>query len=164
MRRASPLLAVLLVLACSKSGDDAAVAQAGTPADPAATRTAIESQLGKFRDAMLKRDTATLGTFYHPDAIVLPAGMPMARGPAVIKQTFGGMFASASVTKFDYQIQDVTIAGDYVIETGTYSMTLQPKTGKAIDDVGKSVAVWKKDTDGSWKMYRDIFNSDKPGM
>jgi ketosteroid isomerase-like protein len=41
-------------------------------------------------------------------------------------------------------------------------MTMLPKGGKAMNDVGKYVAVWKKQPDGSWKMIRDIYNSDLP--
>ena len=164
MRRASTLFAALLALACAKARDDSAVSQAGTPADAAAARTAIESQLGRFRDAMIKGDTATMVSVYTSDAIVLPQGMPMARGRGEIAKGFAGMLAQAPVTKFEWQIVDVTMAGDHAIETGTYAMTMTPKAGKPIDDVGKYIAIWKKDADGSWKMVRDIFNSDKGAM
>ena len=163
MRRASPLLALLFVLACYKSGDDASVAQAGAPADAAAARTAIEAQLGRFRDAMLKNDTAAVGSVYTADAMVLPSGQPLVRGRPAITTAFAGMLAQMPVTRMEFQIIDVTVAGDHAIETGTYSMSMKPRTGKAIDDTGKYVAVWKKDADGSWKMVRDIWNSDKPG-
>lgn len=33
-----------------------------------------------------------------------------------------------------------------------------------MDDTGKYLTVWKKQPDGNWKIVRDIFNSDKPGM
>jgi len=39
-------------------------------------------------------------------------------------------------------------------------MTVQPKTGRPMDDVGKCITIWKKQPDGEWKMIRDIFNSD----
>ena len=34
--------------------------------------------------------------------------------------------------------------------------------GKPVDLTGKYVTVWKKDADGKWKIYRDIFNDDSP--
>ena len=45
-----------------------------------------------------------------------------------------------------------------------YAMTMKPKTGASIADVGKYLSVWQKQSDGSWKMVRDISNSDKAAM
>jgi ketosteroid isomerase-like protein len=39
---------------------------------------------------------------------------------------------------------------------------MQPKAGKPVQDVGKSITVFKKQPDGSYKSVRDIFNSDLP--
>jgi ketosteroid isomerase-like protein len=63
-----------------------------------------------------------------------------------------------------FHSHDLIVSGDYAIKTGAYEMTVQPKKGKAMHDVGKYVSVWKKQPDGSWKMVRDVFNSDLPGM
>ena len=41
-------------------------------------------------------------------------------------------------------------------------MTIQPKSGKPVQDRGKFLTVWKKQPDGSYKAIRDIFNSDLP--
>lgn len=34
--------------------------------------------------------------------------------------------------------------------------------GKATLDKGKFLTVWKKQADGSWKIIRDMYNSDLP--
>ena len=39
-------------------------------------------------------------------------------------------------------------------------MTVDGANGKPITDQGKDMAVWKKQSDGSWKMVADTFNSD----
>jgi len=39
-------------------------------------------------------------------------------------------------------------------------VTVTPKGGKLTHDKGKYLTVWKKQADGSWKIYRDINNSD----
>lgn len=42
-------------------------------------------------------------------------------------------------------------------------MTFQPKGApKPIHDVGKDLTVWERQTDGTWKMVRDINNTDLP--
>jgi ketosteroid isomerase-like protein len=41
-------------------------------------------------------------------------------------------------------------------------MTVQPRGGREIKDKGKFVVVWKRQADGSWKIVRDVYNSDVP--
>lgn len=43
-------------------------------------------------------------------------------------------------------------------------MTMTPKTGKGkpMSDKGKYIVVLQKQADGSWKIVRDISNSDLP--
>ena len=50
-----------------------------------------------------------------------------------------------------------------MIERGTYQWTLHPKSGTGADvtDNGKYVTVWELQDDGSWKISRDISNSDR---
>ena len=67
-----------------------------------------------------------------------------------------------TLTDAKFATHDLTLTGDYAIETGSYEMTLKPKTGKAMTDVGKYISIWHKQTGGGWKMTRDMFSSDKP--
>jgi ketosteroid isomerase-like protein len=48
------------------------------------------------------------------------------------------------------------------VETGTFEWTLAPKNGLAAKDKGKYLTVWKRQMDGTWKIVRDINNSDLP--
>jgi uncharacterized protein (TIGR02246 family) len=162
MRGAWIVLPSLLALGCYASDRSASVAQAGTPADRAAVQAAIDAQLATFRDAMIKGDTAGMASIYTDDAIVLPANVPMARGRAAMNAMNAGMFASTSVADMRFATVDLILTGDYAIETGTYRMTIKPKGAPQLVDDGKYVAIWQKQADGSWKMIRDIFNSDKP--
>jgi ketosteroid isomerase-like protein len=41
-------------------------------------------------------------------------------------------------------------------------MTMNAPNGASIQDTGKDMAVWKKQSDGTWKMVADTFNSDNP--
>jgi uncharacterized protein (TIGR02246 family) len=163
MRRAWIVLPSLLVLGCYASDRGDSVAQAGAPADRAAVQAAIDAQLAKFRDAMIKGDTAGMASIYTEDAIVMPASMPMVRGRAAMNAMNAGMFATMSVTDMKFATTDLILTGDYAIETGTYQMTFKPQNAPQLVDDGKYVSIWQKQADGSWLMIRDIFNSDKPG-
>ena len=66
-------------------------------------------------------------------------------------------------TAFKVQTQDLIVSGEYAIETGTYDISSQvPKATKPMRDVGKYLVVWRKQPDGTYKIIRDIANSDLP--
>jgi ketosteroid isomerase-like protein len=56
----------------------------------------------------------------------------------------------------------VARSGDIAYETGTYSMTLSDTKKKAATEKGHYVVVWQKQSDGSWKVVRDVPVSDPP--
>ena len=53
-------------------------------------------------------------------------------------------------------------SGDLAYSTGAYQMSAPDDSGKSSIDRGKYVAVWKKQTDGNWKVAVDIWNTDLP--
>ncbi len=56
---------------------------------------------------------------------------------------------------------EVARSGDLAYETGTYDFVSTDKKGKSNDEKGKFVVVWKKQSDGSWKVVVDIDNPDQ---
>jgi ketosteroid isomerase-like protein len=137
---------------------------AGAPAaDLAAVRQAIEANNARYDSASIRGDTATLGSLYADDAVLMFSNIPAVRGRDAIAKAYGGMAASMKVSALKLTTQDVIAAGDYAIETGAFDMTSQAtKGGKALHDVGKYLVIWKKQADGSYKILRDIANSDLP--
>ncbi|HEV8236750.1 MAG TPA: DUF4440 domain-containing protein [Gemmatimonadaceae bacterium] len=166
------LIAVAAVAACttkdarrSDTAAPAAATLAGTPsADAAAVRQAIDAANTKFSAAAVQGDTAALAALYDNDAVMMMANAPAARGHDAIAKTFAGMGAAIKLSAIKLQTQDVIVSGDYAIETGAYELTGQPsaKGAKTRHDVGKYIVVWKKQADGSYKLLRDIANSDQP--
>jgi ketosteroid isomerase-like protein len=116
----------------------------------------------RFSTAAIERgDSAALASLYDADAAVMPEGMNAARHDR-IQSTFGGMLSQFAVSNFSLHTQNLVASGDLAVETGRYAWTLTPKKGKAMTDSGKYVVAWRKQADGSWKLYRDIFNDDAP--
>lgn len=97
---------------------------------------------------------------YAEDAKVLPPNMPALEGLPAIKAALG---QAPPYKEFKLDIVTLEGRGDLAVEYGRYSL-VAPSAGPAasVADKGKYVAVWKKQADGSWKMIRDIFNSDLP--
>jgi ketosteroid isomerase-like protein len=132
------------------------------------TSTNVEQQ----RNALLAVDrewsqtTTDLNKFlsyYAGDASVYPQGMPIATGSEAIRDVFTKM---SSMPGFALQWSatkaDVSASGELGYTTGTYQMTMNDAAGKPMTEKGKYVTVWKKQSDGQWKVTNDIFNADAP--
>src|ERR1700731_5469344 len=100
---------------------------------------------------------------YADDASWLPPNSPLVHGKAAIKAGWAKLISNPGFT-IDWQINKLEVgrAGDLAYTIYTYQMALDGAKGKPITDQGKDVAVWKKQSDGAWKMVADTFNSDLP--
>jgi uncharacterized protein (TIGR02246 family) len=96
------------------------------------------------------------------DGIQMPPDEPAVVG----KERIGARIRSAlDQFKFDMTVNNAEArsAGDLAFARGTYKATLTPTKGGtplAID--GKFMTILLKQPDGSWKIHRDIFNSNVP--
>ena len=52
--------------------------------------------------------------------------------------------------------------GDFAFSRDEYSATMAPPGQSASKDKGKVITIWRKQADGSWKMFWEIWNSDLP--
>jgi uncharacterized protein (TIGR02246 family) len=153
-------LVALVMAACAKEAPPPPAAP--PPADPAAVRSAIDAANTKFATAMNTGDTATVYANYTDDAVIMMSNEKPWRGRAELSKGFGGLMSVMTIKDMSFHTDDVMIEGDMAVETGEYKMTLVPKGGKEMKDEGKYITVWKKQSDGSWKIVRDISNSNLP--
>jgi len=153
-RRALGALVSLLVIAQPVVARPAA-AQTGA-ADPA--RDAIEKGDKAFSDAFAKGDFKALAANYAEDAIVLPPDAEMVKGRAAI-ESFWKAVHDSGVKSAVLTVVDVKSSGELAAEVGTAVLTVQaPNQPEARQNV-KYVVTWKKQKDGAWKLYRDIWNA-----
>jgi len=95
---------------------------------------------------------------YADDAIVMPSGGPAIQGKdAIVSQMASGM---VGITKFHTENVEIEGSGNMAYVRGTYEMTFQINDSLSMDDKGKFIEIWRKDTAGKWKCTRDIYNSD----
>ena len=131
--------------------------------DSAVVRHAIDTANARYADAFKRGDAASLVASYTDDAVVMPPNMAAWEGRAAISQGFAGFLSQFSLVDVRLTTKDVIVTAYYAIERGTYSWTLHPKTGTGPDiiDTGKYLTVWEQQEDGSWRITRDINNSDR---
>ena len=61
------------------------------------------------------------------------------------------------------EVLELEIAGGWALARGTSAVTLVPRRGwQPTEDRGKSMRIVKRQPDGTWKVYLDIWNSDQP--
>src|ERR1700730_5456589 len=107
------------------------------------------------------KDVAGATANYADDASWLPPHAPMVQGKEAIRSAWSQFLASPGF-KIEWQITriDVSRAGDMAYTLYKYEMTMGAPTGSPIHDEGKDMAVWVKQSDGTWKIVADTFNSD----
>jgi uncharacterized protein (TIGR02246 family) len=153
----SSLVLIGLALAC----------QQPPPASPPDTRAADERAVREADAACLKAVTAkdVEGTvsFFAEDAVKLQPNVPMLTGRESIRKSVSELMANPGFA-LSWQTSKVEASrgGDLAYAVGTCQFTLNNAKGKPATDRGKFVAVWKKQTDGHWKMVVDMAYSDVP--
>ena len=134
---------------------------------PADTKSAMEQALrdldAQWSAAAGGKDLDKTIAFYSGDAIVLPTNAPAATTKEAIRNTWRDLLASPGLAiSWKTTKVEVSKSSDIAYTTGTYELTMNDASGKPVPDHGKYVEVWKKQSDGKWKVVADIWNSDLP--
>lgn len=126
-----------------------------SPADVAALREVNET----FRRHVLAQAWSEWANLFTADAVVMPPNSPPVVGRPKI-EAWGRAYPRFK--EFENPIAEIEGSGDFAVTRGTYKLLLAPPDQTEQADSGKYIATWRKQTDGSWKLHRDIFNSDEP--
>jgi uncharacterized protein (TIGR02246 family) len=120
--------------------------------------TDVKRVVDEFVGALVKGDLATLMDCYDDEVVYQMPGAPMTVGKAAVEAHYRnvlGMGVSA-VTMTPRSVAEVPA---YVIEAGTYEMTLTPPGASPVRDVGKYQVVYRR-SDGKWRIWYDTVLSD----
>jgi uncharacterized protein (TIGR02246 family) len=159
--------AVLLITAFGCTGadtGDSAEKASSEVVDVAAVEAAIDAANAKFVDALKAGDVPAALNNYAADAIVMMPNSPAWQGTEAISNGFKEFLSAMKLTEFTVLPNTVIVGGDIAVEHGGGEWTFQPAKGAPIKDKVKYVTVWQKQSDGSWKIIRDINNSDLPAQ
>jgi ketosteroid isomerase-like protein len=128
----------------------------------------------KASDALLAADAAWMKVyvakdldksvaFFDDEGSMLPPNAPIATGKDALTKLIGSAFAFPDY-KLRWHANKVGVArsGELGYTSGTYDFSFKDASGKTISDKGKYLTVWKKESDGAWKVLLDTFNSDLP--
>jgi ketosteroid isomerase-like protein len=102
-------------------------------------------------------DPEKFASFYAADASFYPAGSPLVKGQAAIRDQFKQLAAAPGFAlKWTVASSQVGAAADIGYLSGAYQLELDGGGEK-----GKYITVWKRSADGAWKVTDDIYNADE---
>ena len=155
MNRGRSLIILAVVLAAHLGCQSQAVVGL-TASDEAALRQALDIEM----KAANARDAAAWAAVYSQDAIVLRPHAVAVEGREAIQKWLATL---PSISNAKGQGVEAMGYGDLAYLRGTYSMTFAiPGVPAPIDEQGKFLQIYRRQSDGSWKMTREIYNSDLP--
>lgn len=153
MRRRFLLVTVLLL----SPGTAPLAAQSADSADTAANLDAVYA---RFSDGYRQADAAAVAALYAEDAYYLQPNADMVRGRAAIQELFGRFLdpfrqRGGPGPTITFEIVDRRVGAEMAWDIGYYDI------GGAGRD-GKFVVLWRRDADGTWRIYTDAYSGLRP--
>jgi len=125
-------------------------------------QTGIEELHRKDVAATLASNPKLLAELWTDDAVRLQPGEPAEVGLTVIRENDGKQLAehpTAKVLSYRPEIKDVQIVGDWAFEWNDFEASYrETPDGKTVSLHGKALRVLKKQSDGSWRFARAMWN------
>ena len=126
----------------------------------AADEAAIAAFNKRYVQAINDGDIVTLGSLTTEEHIMIAPG----RAPIVGKPANDAANARAfQQFKIDekWLPLETVVAGDWAYQRGTFTVAATPKAGgEPRNTRGSFLRIYRRQPDGSWRMIRDMFNSE----
>lgn len=129
------------------------------PATVAAVRLVGEAYLAGIRTGDINAALAQ----WADSIMVLPPNEPALQGHAAFRAWLEGFMRQLTVVDARFTESEVVASGDLAVERVAFAWTLQPVAGgDPITESGKGLHVYRRQTDGTWKLTMDIWSADAP--
>jgi len=140
---------------------------AGSPSEDARNVRPVERMLrdldAQWSKAAAAKDLEQTIAYYSDDAIALPPNAASASTKEAIRNTWKDLLASPGlIITWKPTRVELGRSADLAWVSGTYALTMTDAAGRAINDRGKYLEIWKRQADGKWKCGADMWNSDLP--
>jgi uncharacterized protein (TIGR02246 family) len=143
------------------------VAVACQPASPRATTTgpdvdAIATAFEQAVAAVNAGDVEGMMAFYADDEVMMSPSEPPVSGKAAIRSMMEGQLAQNTVQLAVDPVETV-VAGDLGVMRTHWAETATPRgEGEPAEYRGDWLIVWRKQADGTWRFWRDMYSMLPP--
>jgi ketosteroid isomerase-like protein len=172
--RRTPFLALPALVAIAACGEQkpvdaeaegaaemAAVAMDVAVADHAAVEQAMDEIEAAYIAAYNAGDAAGLADLWAADGTQAPPLSPVL-DPAGIAETYAASFAAGVPQELKVMREDFVAVGGVAAAWGAFEVTATPPEGDLIVSSGRYGVVCRQEPDGTWKIYRHMFNYEVP--
>jgi len=122
----------------------------------------IDATRNAYVTAWKAADADRIAELYAEDALVMYPNQPAVIGRGAIRDYFKAFFGELVQKDFALASDEIVIAGPWAFDRGTYRWQAVPRAGgDPVEDNGKYLVVLQQQTDGTWKIARDMDNSDR---
>jgi len=131
--------------------------------DVDAVTEAVNAIWREYEASLLAGDADRWIAQWAENGVQMPPNMPPRVGRETIYTAVSGFLSNFTYTEFVIENEDVEVNGDLAFARGTYAAAFVAKAGGEPTQIeGKYMTILRQQADGSWKLYRDIFNSNVP--
>jgi uncharacterized protein (TIGR02246 family) len=135
-----------------------------TAVETADDRRAIEALHQIDMAASKARDLATLLSLCSDECVMLPPGEDPIVGREAIRKSLERDLEQEQayqISEYVHDFAEVKVLGDWAFEWGRFSAAAEPVGGgPAIKSSGKILRILERQTDGTWRVARSIWNND----
>ena len=123
----------------------------------------VDEIYGEYEVSVLAGDADRWVAQWTEDGVAMWPDLPAIGGTSAMLEALRGDFEVLSYTEFEISTEEVEVAGDWAYARGTFVATFEMKEGgEPIPYDGKFLTIFKRQSDGSWKIHRDVYNSNVP--
>jgi ketosteroid isomerase-like protein len=127
--------------------------------EEATVKAEVEDRYLESIAAANKKDTAAMTNLYDDNAVLMPQSEEAVLGKAAIGEYYKKLFANPDFVPFTLKSDwnSFQLAGDIAIAASVFEGDAT-RHEKHIHFHGKDLLVWKKQSDGSWKIFRNMYD------
>jgi uncharacterized protein (TIGR02246 family) len=128
-----------------------------------ATKEAITALLAKYNDALNASSTNAVMPLYAEGGVFMPPYSPSAVGTEALRKAYDAVFKAITLNVKFTIVEIVELAAQWAFaRTNSAGTTLDHATGASSAEANQELFLFKKDSDGAWKIARYSFSSTNP--
>jgi len=130
--------------------------------DIESAKAAIQALNQQWERNFENHDAAGLVALFTEDCVRMPQGGPTTVGRPALEAAYRQDFAEVWKTqaKVKLNAEEIIIAGEYAFARGADTL-LQVQDGRQVEETGKWLFIYRRQTDGAWKYHWITFNTNE---
>jgi ketosteroid isomerase-like protein len=130
---------------------------------PAPKTDVIAPYREAFMNAAKAADVEALASMVEDDIVSMSPNDTTVYGKDEYRAWWEEYFQYFRLVAFSEPERNVVVNGDIAIEISGYMIAVAPANGESrIRDDGRTMTIWKRQADDSWRISQTIWNSTKP--